>query len=895
MRVSSLVAFSLAVLSFFPSQAAAQTAPCGDDIRTAEAAIELGKDGTVADLRVYDSAGALVLPSYVFGRAVTAQDTVVHLTTAQGGCDYFLGFPTATVPRGDSALYVLYPDAPGPVTLSFTRTIGSPSGPVLLGTERFVYNGGSSLAEPESFFTPNGGSNGDVYFQITDTGTRVSPDDFWNQSSPFNSRYMDEVAPDGGWVFPYHKQAFCAVVTCPGAPPTAPPSLSLPFLMPVDQPLVIGQPLTKHLTPALSMVLSPNAGVNWTESWLTLAFAPGTGIEAQGRFDASGVTFTASDSTRGWSGIFYRSVAGSPTTASTLSGVRVSHVRTFVPPWLDLVTDEPIGAAVTAVNRAVVITGGSAIASGGTVPASGQVVSNGTVYPTNGVQVAGTSGRLTITGGSSIVSHGGVGVLATGGGFASVAGLSEVRFNDFGGVRATGYQSSIGVLGLAQVDGNFGAGVRADQQGFVTIRTAGGTQSNTSASNNRGGLYSRSGGGISGEQCDGTGNPTRPNEFENNVQSVYYDATAFGASVVSARYAFWGTGRTTLVTDKDTPSTLSLYPLVPTANTPQPGCPVLGGEFRAGSTSGTAAVALAGEDAAPHAARGQVSDAVVLLAAQAREAAWAGNTDAAFAMLAAARVAIATDDDREAVFEATTDLLAEMQPADVMLTLEADAAAPSADAAWAQRALAVAYATGGRAVDAEALAVTLIAGGDAAHAAFGHGLLVRLAANAGDEAGAIARLTDFAAAATEDDAEALGSAVALVAATFPEMDLSGVLGGSAGRGAVAGQGAADAAATAGKDGPAVAATSTLDVFPNPAASGQATLRVTLAAASAHAVATVYDALGRRVAVLHDGALAAGPHAFTLGALAPGVYVVHVRTSAEAGAAWTDVRRVTVTR
>ncbi|HLA64666.1 MAG TPA: PQQ-binding-like beta-propeller repeat protein [Rhodothermales bacterium] len=65
----------------------------------------------------------------------------------------------------------------------------------------------------------------------------------------------------------------------------------------------------------------------------------------------------------------------------------------------------------------------------------------------------------------------------------------------------------------------------------------------------------------------------------------------------------------------------------------------------------------------------------------------------------------------------------------------------------------------------------------------------------------------------------------------------------------------------------------LTVAPNPAAD-RAAIALTLPAAEAATVA-VYDALGRRVAVLHDGALAAGTHAFSLdaSALPPGVYVL----------------------
>lgn len=65
----------------------------------------------------------------------------------------------------------------------------------------------------------------------------------------------------------------------------------------------------------------------------------------------------------------------------------------------------------------------------------------------------------------------------------------------------------------------------------------------------------------------------------------------------------------------------------------------------------------------------------------------------------------------------------------------------------------------------------------------------------------------------------------------------------------------------------------LAVAPNPAREGAA-ITLTLDAARAVTV-EVLDVLGRRVALLHDGPLAAGRHALTLGAVAPGVYVVRV--------------------
>ena len=77
-------------------------------------------------------------------------------------------------------------------------------------------------------------------------------------------------------------------------------------------------------------------------------------------------------------------------------------------------------------------------------------------------------------------------------------------------------------------------------------------------------------------------------------------------------------------------------------------------------------------------------------------------------------------------------------------------------------------------------------------------------------------------------------------------------------------------------------------FPNPTAS-RATVRVAgLEGGPARAV--VFDALGRKVAVLHDGPLAAGDHAFAITGLAPGAYVVRVEAGGRVGTARVVVAR-----
>ncbi|HLA63626.1 MAG TPA: T9SS type A sorting domain-containing protein, partial [Rhodothermales bacterium] len=95
-------------------------------------------------------------------------------------------------------------------------------------------------------------------------------------------------------------------------------------------------------------------------------------------------------------------------------------------------------------------------------------------------------------------------------------------------------------------------------------------------------------------------------------------------------------------------------------------------------------------------------------------------------------------------------------------------------------------------------------------------------------------------------------------------------------------------ATAAEAGAGAAALA-LRVAPNPARDA-AVVSFTLPAAG-RATVGVYDALGRQVALLHDGTLAAGPHTLALDAarLPTGAYVVR----ATADGALVALRRVTV--
>lgn len=299
---------------------------------------------------------------------------------------------------------------------------------------------------------------------------------------------------------------------------------------------------------------------------------------------------------------------------------------------------------------------------------------------------------------------------------------------------------------------------------------------------------------------------------------------------------------------------------------------------------------------------------MVLLVFEARVIAGEGDVVAALDLLRDADELVETEDDRAALFDAMATLLAQEQPVDILVSLDAIASGAGPDRLWAQRALVVAYAASGRAADAYALATSLTS--EPEHAAFGHRMRVSWAAEARDEAEAVSRLSAFAASVSTADSsgvEALASSVSLVAVAFPGADLTGITGALSGRGVTGQTGAPAASATSNATSAQGAfATATrggvealvdgLDVSPNPTA-GLALVRVSVAEPAQTATVAVYDALGRRVSVLHDGALAAGSHrlAFDASSLPAGVYVVHIRVATAEGGTWTDVRRVTVAR
>ncbi len=167
---------------------------------------------------------------------------------------------------------------------------------------------------------------------------------------------------------------------------------------------------------------------------------------------------------------------------------------------------------------------------------------------------------------------------------------------------------------------------------------------------------------------------------------------------------------------------------------------------------------------------------------------------------------------------------------------------------------------------------------------------------------AVVRSLDYAAAVVDEQAGRYAAAAArleTVARGVPssrlERDLNGIAGMIAAKGggeAAQGNDGGDAGGTALRAEEGVAEAPVLGAArPNPTA-GTTALPLVLPAA-ARVEAAAFDVLGRRVALLHEGPLAAGRHRLVLGAGLPaGVYVVRAVVESGASAAVLS-RRVTV--
>jgi hypothetical protein len=285
---------------------------------------------------------------------------------------------------------------------------------------------------------------------------------------------------------------------------------------------------------------------------------------------------------------------------------------------------------------------------------------------------------------------------------------------------------------------------------------------------------------------------------------------------------------------------------------------------------------------------------VFALVEEAERAYLAGDAATAFARAGEAVEAVlppeASENDRRAAFEAATRLAVWAQPAAPVAALEAAAEEEGPSRPWALRALGAAYAFDGRLADARTTTDALTLGYEGSeHALYGLALRVRVEVEAGDEAGALSALSALVSA-FPDSEEGVLLAV-LVQSAFPEANVTGAL--AQGRAAQAAAAAPTASAVGAAE--SVALLTLGAVRPNPALA-DASLPFALSGA-AEVEAVLYDALGRRVAVLARGSFGAGHHVVAVhgAALPAGVYVVYVTAHPATGGQVTSaVGRLTLT-
>ena len=489
------------------------------------------------------------------------------------------------------------------------------------------------------------------------------------------------------------------------------------------------------------------------------------------------------------------------------------------------------------------------VTNGATALLTNRAVIDGAVFA-QGVE-ATTGALVTIEGFETFVRNNDyAGVVAMPGAVVTLRDRAAVTGNLGGGLVASGTAARID-LDLAVIATNEGTGIYATDGGVVQTISAGtGVNTRTVVNDNFGGLDGTSGGDIDLGICQGGVCSDAGHSIAGNDQSgAFFDAHSYTTSRVRAQGNDWAVGSVgCLILDQDAMSILDIAPII------QNGAPCFGGSLRSGSTSAAK------------------SGSSIRTASEGEDAATSGDAAAAAVLLSGALAAAQTADERAGVYGSVRRALAHVQPQPLLADLSARAG--TAERGEALRALATADLARGHAAGAAAHADALL--GEAAEAA--RTLLVRAEAMRGDEAAALGHLEALWTLAPESDAFMQAAAVALAA--FPEADLDWA--GGAAKGGIAAV------------HPDATPTAALTVWPNPTA-GDARVEIPTTEGAVLSV-TLYDGLGRRVAVLADGAEATGETftaALPTAGLAPGVYLVRAVSRGATDAV--AVARVTVTR
>ena len=610
----------------------------------------------------------------------------------------------------------------------------------------------------------------------------------------------------------------------------------------------------EHYGGRLPFGLTIGAGEAWAPGAVTWTFDAGQEVAIYGgSLVASGTTFEAHDAAAGWHGVRALGTASQV----VLDGATISGV-TFPTPVQG--QPQPDRAAVEAFDANVTVT-------------------NTNVFGTqhgHGVLAHGAYAYVTLDGGSTLSNNGGYGAKAASGGTVSLED-ARLETNGLGGLYAS--NGDIEALG-GTVSDNTGPGVGSRANGIVELvrsgsgggggsgsRSAGGGL--LSVNDNGGGLYATQSGSVASVPPLCAQPPctfSRHDLADNALQAGDFDARSTGGSSVLSEGNYWGPGvvrQSQLAVDADAQS---LVRIRPDAAPLSPGSRTAGGA-REEDLAVADETGLDEELSAPF-----------LFIADAETALVRGDAEAAHAALLGALATATTEGEQAAAYASAARVLYRADSEAVRAWLADQTVGPTRDGALA--ALAAAHEGAGRYAEAADAFAALSQTDAAAFDAVAFSGLVRLAVLGGDEAAALAALGELASVGELAD-EAAGEAAALVLAAFSGADLSELPAPEPETGPGAAVADARGRADVGLSAP----------VPNPTA-GTSRVRYTLAEAGAARLA-VYDALGRRVAVLASGDHAAGPHAAPLdGArLAPGVYVV--RLTADDGTA--EAVRLTVVR
>ncbi len=671
--------------------------------------------------------------------------------------------------------------------------------------------------------------------------------------------------------------------------------------MPADGVVSRGDPLTKRLTGTAPMSLPEDGGYNWNEDWLTLAFEQGGAMEiASQSFRTAGVTFTEADPGQGWDGITVRG------TFTATNGAMIKHAAVGL-------TVEPGGtaslteAALWHNDRGILTSGdltltdsevegaygGAAVAvfDPGTATISGSTLRDSRI----GLDVR-AGGGVTLAG-SAVHTNGTgirVGAPATAGGAVycrsdcpkSELDVTDSEVRDNSGDGITAFFADLDVTGT-EIRDNGGYGLYAVsslvedfQENLVVENGANGTWAGTAADlflsprNERGRSRIASNDGTEvvvmpagfsflGDDTGQTGDNAVFDPEPPPGRSPFL-VRNYSQALVDANRVYWGypggppPGTIQEPVDTGLPLSCDVTPFLPSPDDPNVGS------------------CFDNRAAGPVAAPGR-SQALAQSIQAARQA-LAATPDAAeadslvFALGGLHRLDVG---DASGEWGQTATLLASLRSTLSQPGLSADERAAGEAALQVEAVHGLGHG--------EVTETANLLGAWRPHVASGAvRQVLRLV-----EAALRARVGQYAQAAAVAQSVAQGEAEAearqgfeALAAYYAERAAEA---GSAGRGA-APEGVSLFSEPVNVFGTAVraevATAAHLAVYPNPVAR-QATVTLALAAAS-EAVVAVFDVLGRRVAVLHDGETAPGVQRFGFEAtrLPAGVYLVRAEVGGQ---------------